>query len=221
MTYSELRKHLESQLYNILCVRMNTEKYIAEAVRRTYNCISKSTRKYLVKYSEDEIPFSVFNTTQYAVFLYHMSRVAYETDKNGENAEKFFCLNKILNSVDIFYAVELPSVWCGEHLLGSVLGRAKYSDYFFFYQGCTVGGSFKDGAINYPEIGEHVIMFSNSKILGRSKIGNNVIISANTYIINEDIPDNCIVFGQSPDIVIKKRSKEEMVKAQSVIWPIE
>ena len=83
---------------------------------------------------------------------------------------------------------------------GGVMGRAQYGDYFLYYQGCTVGGN----KSQYPVIGEHVTMFSNSKILGNSHIGNNVIISASTYIINQNIPDNSIVFGMSPDIIIKE-----------------
>ncbi len=47
-------------------------------------------------------------------------------------------------------------------------------------------------------------MFSNSKVLGESVIGNNVIIAANAYVINQNIPDNSIVFGQSPHNIIKE-----------------
>ncbi len=49
------------------------------------------------------------------------------------------------------------------------------------------------------------MMYSNSKVLGRSHIGDYVTLSANAYVINEDIPDNCMVFGQSPNLIIKKR----------------
>ena len=51
---------------------------------------------------------------------------------------KFYYLNKIMNSVEMFYEVELPSVFCCDHPLGSVMGRARYSDFFYFSQGCTV-----------------------------------------------------------------------------------
>lgn len=47
-------------------------------------------------------------------------------------------------------------------------------------------------------------MFSNSKILGGSHIGNHVIISANSYIKDQDVPDDTIVFGQSPNLVFKE-----------------
>ncbi len=115
-----------------------------------------------------------------------------------------YYLNKALNSVELFYEVELPEIWSCEHPLGSVMGKATYGDYFFFYQGCTVGGNFNhDGSIDYPHFKDHVIMFSNSKVLGNCYIGSNVMIAANVYIKDTDVPDDVIVFGQSPDLVFK------------------
>lgn len=89
------------------------------------------------------------------------------------------------------------------------MGRAKYGDGFFFYQGCTVGGTDgKNGEIYYPVLGENVQMFANSSILGRCNVGNNVKIGAGTLIKNEDIPSDSIVFGQSPHLIIKKQKHE-------------
>jgi serine O-acetyltransferase len=47
-------------------------------------------------------------------------------------------------------------------------------------------------------------MLSNSKIIGDSNIGDNVIIAANTYIKDTNIPNNSIVFGSSPNLVLKE-----------------
>lgn len=52
-------------------------------------------------------------------------------------------------------------------------------------------------------IGEKVIMYSNSKILGDSYIGDNCIIGANCYIKDSNIPNNTMVFGQYPNLIIK------------------
>lgn len=61
-------------------------------------------------------------------------------------------------------------------------------------------------------------MYANATILGNTIIGNNVIISADTYLINEVIPDNSIVFGKSPNIVIKEKSENEIKDLTSNIW---
>ena len=37
-------------------------------------------------------------------------------------------------------------------------------------------------------------MFPGSKVVGNVHVGNNVVIAANSVVIN-DIPDNCIVGG--------------------------
>lgn len=72
----------------------------------------------------------------------------------------------------------------------------------------------------YPEIGEYVIMYSNSKILGRTQIGNNVILSANSYVKDEIIPDNSVVFGMSPHLIIKPKTKEDIEEMYNNIWRI-
>jgi len=117
--------------------------------------------------------------------------------------DKIYYLNKILHGVDIYGEVELPSVFFFEHPLGMVLGRAKYGENFFAMQGCTIGGN----KGKYPTLGNNLKMYSDSKILGNCNIGNNVIIGANTYVKDFDIQDNIMVFGQSPNLILKKISK--------------
>lgn len=172
---------------------------IEEAKRQALESLSAFDNKY---FKEDINPF---NSVMYCNFLYWLGRQAFKRD-DRDLADKIYYLNKTLNNVELYYEIELPRHWNCEHPLGAVLGKAKYGDRFFFYQGCTVGGNHKGPDINYPVIGSNVWMYSNSKILGSSIIGNNVILSANAYVINERIPDNVMVFGQSPDLKIKKRS---------------
>ncbi len=100
----------------------------------------------------------------------------------------------------MFYQAELPDIFTFDHPLGAVMGRASYTNYFSFGQGCTVGNN--HGA--YPVFGESVFMLSDSKVIGRSKIGDNVIIAANAFVKDEVVPSGSIVFGQSPDLTIKE-----------------
>lgn len=119
-----------------------------------------------------------------------------------------------MHSVDWYYEIELPEYWGVEHTLGSVLGRAKYGKGFFIYQGCTVGGNKKI----YPELGENVILYANATVLGSSKIGNNVVISTGTTVKDESIPDCCLVFGQSPNLIIKRKDAAYMDELVSKFW---
>lgn len=139
------------------------------------------------------------------IFLYYLSNELFKRNICSGLCDKVYYLNKIMHSVDLFYAIELPQVFSAEHPLGAVMGRAKYSDGFFFYQGCTVGGTNDAlGNIYYPVIDVNCHMFANSSILGKCYIGKNVNIGAGSIVKNQDIPDNCTVFGQSPNLIIKK-----------------
>ena len=139
-------------------------------------------------------------------FLYYLSHLLYSQNIETTICDKIYYLNKVLNGVEIFYAIELPEWFGAEHPIGSVLGRAQYGKGFFFYHGCTVGASYdKQGKPIHPVIGTNVRMFANSSILGRCNIGDNVILSAGTTIINQDVPSNVIVYGRSPDLIFKER----------------
>lgn len=164
----------------------------------------EALRGFSNKYFKGSI--NPFNGVMYCNFLYRLSHDEY-IKGNTTVADKVYSLNKMLHGVDLFYGIDLPVHLSCEHPLGSVMGRAKYGEYFFFYQGCTVGGSWHRGELYYPVIGREVLMYSDSKILGNSHIGDHVILSANAYVINTDIPNDCIVFGQSPNLTIKKVNK--------------
>uniref|UniRef100_U9TJE2 Uncharacterized protein n=1 Tax=Rhizophagus irregularis (strain DAOM 181602 / DAOM 197198 / MUCL 43194) TaxID=747089 RepID=U9TJE2_RHIID len=89
----------------------------------------------------------------------------------------------------------MPNVFHLDHPIGSVLGRATYGENFTFSQNCTVGNN--KGI--FPKLGKNVTMHSGSKILGDSTIGDNVTISANCYIKDSSIPNDRVVFGESPN----------------------
>lgn len=163
------------------------------------------------------VHFSQYMSVQWMNFLYRLSHVLYE---NGCSiaADQVYYLNKVMHSNDWFYAIDLPVHFHCEHPLGSVLGRAEYGDYFFVYQGTTVGGNRSKGVLSYPTIGDNVIMYANSTILGDSHIGDNVVVSAETYIINETIPNNCIVFGKSPYLIIKSKTESVIKSYTQHIW---
>lgn len=183
-------------------------------IRAEYNF---SHRKGSIFESDGQVAFHVTHSVQYAVFLCTYANQLY-SDGYQDAADKVYYLNKVMNSVDWFYAVQFPTIWSAEHPLGSVVGRATMGDHLFLYQGTTIGGNRKNGKLSYPVLGDYVLMYANSKILGDTHIGSNVIVSANTNLLNESIPDNCIVFGQSPNIVVKQKSKNEIRRMMEHLW---
>lgn len=148
--------------------------------------------------------FNPFHSVQWMIFLYYIAHKIYKKGSRTKVCDKLYYLNKIMNGLDMFYAIELPKHFGAEHPVGTVMGRAQYGDYFFFYQGCTVGGFHKkDGSIAYPVIGDNVKMFANSTIIGSCHIGKGAKIGAGALVKNQDIPENAVVFGQSPNLIIK------------------
>lgn len=175
-----------------------------------YN-FSQSENKYFTFYENGEryTRFNPYHSVQYMIFLYYLSHALYVDGKSTLLCDKIYYLNKVLNGMDLFYAIELPDFFGAEHPVGSVMGRASYSDGFFFYQCCFVGGT-KDkitGKDVYPTLGKNVRMYANSAILGNCKVGNNVNIGAGAVVKDEDIPDDVNVFGESPNLIIKKRKR--------------
>jgi serine O-acetyltransferase len=167
--------------------------------RCEYNFL-KNENKYYSRNSETY--FSPYHSGQYTVFLYYFSNTIFKEEKDYlKLADKIYYLNRTMNGCDLFYEVELPEIFSLDHPLGSVMGRAKFGNYFAFSQTCTVGNNNNI----FPVIGEHVTMSVNSMILGDSKIGNNVILGAGACVKDQDVPDNSMVFGNSPNLIIKNR----------------
>lgn len=215
----ELLNLVRNQLYSnwsgIVTLSDGDLENVQEALGRLEKSFTKVKSDYFHK--DGEVSFHIEHSVQYMMFLYFLSNSLYRAGK-ADKASLVYYQNKIMNSVELFYAVEMPEYFCAEHPVGSVLGKASYGDYFFFYQGCTVGGNQKGTEIKYPIIGKYVTMYSNSKILGDCHIGNNVIISANTYVKDTDIPDNSIVFGQYPSLIIKKNQEIKLESIRKHLW---
>ncbi|MDD3326654.1 MAG: hypothetical protein PHW25_06180 [Zoogloea sp.] len=172
-----------------------------EALKRVENCFSYSKNKYYRK--EGNVFFSAYHSGQYSIFLYFLARQVFLDSPGARSlADRLYYLNKALNGFDLYYEVTMPDVFYLDHPVGSVMGRAIYGEHFSFSQQCTVGNN--KGV--YPTIGVNVKMLSGSKILGGCNVGDNVIISANAYVKDQDVPANSLVFGSSPNLVFKSRT---------------
>lgn len=178
------------------------DDFMEEVVKNLANDFSYNRNKYFSL--DDDIFINLYNSLHLFKLLYALSNQAY---KQGFSllSDKLYLVNKIVNGCDVYGGVKLPEIYHLDHPVGTVLGRAEYGNYFTFQQGCTVGG---DRGLVYPKIGENVRLYANASIIGDCKIGNNVFIASNSHVKNEDVPDNCLVFGTSPNLIIKIKSSE-------------
>ena len=170
------------------------------ALFKAEKCFCPNPNKYY--HRNGETYFNPFHSGQYTIFLYFFSREVFLFG-NTLLADKIYYLNKIMNSCDLFYEVELPSFFSLDHPQGTVIGRAKYSDGFTFAQYSTVGNN--KGI--YPVIVKNCRMCMNSAIIGNCHIGDNVTIGAGCLVKDIDIPSDSLVFGQSPNLIIKKKKE--------------
>lgn len=167
-------------------------------IKRLEKCFAPNPNKY---YSRDgETYFNPFHSGQYCIFLYFLSNEVWKAG-NSLLADKIYYLNKIMNGFDMFYQVELPEFFILDHPVGSVIGRGHYSNGFSFGQNCTVGNN--KGI--YPTLGENFRMCANSTILGNCHVGDNVTLGAGALVKDQDIPSNSLVFGHSPNLIIKTK----------------
>lgn len=197
---------LTKQLNNMFEILNQEERnMIHEAVQNSYKKYTEHIQRLVVKGFERLNPY---HSGQYCIFLYTISRQLYQEQNSMQLADRVYYLNKIMNGIDLYYQVELKSPYYFEHPVGTVLGKARYGEKFTVYQGCTVGGIHKGVSdFVYPDIGDNVMMFSHSSLIGACTVGNNVILASNTIVKNENIPDNVLVFGQSPTLVFKENNK--------------
>jgi serine O-acetyltransferase len=166
------------------------QPYMKDALARTQLCFSGIEKK---KFRDGgRVMFNYLHPDHYAMFLYLLANTVSRRDRADPLAFRLFYLNKVLHGLDIYHDTELPEVFQFMHPLGTVLGHAKYGNFFCVYQGCSVGS---DEDRVFPELGDHVVLYAGASVIGRSRIGNNVVIGAHSLILNTDIPDNKVVLA--------------------------
>lgn len=92
------------------------------------------------------------------------------------------------------------------HAGGIVINNsAKIGKNFTIMQNCTIGSVYgPNGGV--PIIGDNVVMCAGSIVIGKVKVGNNVMIGAGA-VVTKDIPDNAVVVGVPARIVSYEGAK--------------
>lgn len=188
---------------------------IDRALKRLEYCLSWSNMKHNKNFA-DEIVFNPLHSGHCAIFLYFLSKEAGK--EGGTWSHMLAYLNKMMNGLELSPFVDMPNYFFLEHPLGTILGRAKYGDGFFCMQGGTVGAKNGREPLEFPEFGRNVLMMAHSACLGNAHIGNNVIFSFGSMIMNENVPDNSIIFGRSPNAKIVTIAPEKMKKKIAIYW---
>lgn len=141
--------------------------------------------------------FDPLHSSQYATFLYYLANSLWRERQDERVCTKLFYLNKALNGFECFYDNDLPEIFFIGHTVGIVLVRNRYPNYFVIYQNSTVG---KNNGVA-PELGEGLIMFPNTAVIGGCRIGARTALSQGTSLIDADTPGDCVVHRNGRELV--------------------
>jgi len=99
---------------------------------------------------------------------------------------------KSLTGVDIHPKAKIGVPFCIDHGVGTVIGEtAVIGNGCMLYHGVTLGAKHlkereQEGVDRHPKLGDNVIIYSNTTILGNLKIPAGLIIGANKFIKKQE-----------------------------------
>ena len=164
--------------------------------------------------SKEEVIFSYPGL--YAIFVYRVAHELYES--------KVPLIPRIMSEyahgatgIDINPGAQIGEYFFIDHGTGVVVGETSIiGDNVKLYQGATLGALSPAGmATNpnvrrHPKVGNNVVIYANSTLLGgATEIGDNVIVGGNAFLTSSVEPDT-IVSVKTPELTFRgKRRKEE------------
>jgi serine O-acetyltransferase len=174
------------------------EQAMPSALRRVQHCID-AVRMW------PSGEFDHLHSSQYCQFLYYLAHTVWKGTGDRALCNKLFGLNKALNGIDLFYEIEMPEVFFIGHSVGIVLAKATYGERLVLYQGCTVGKNHGQA----PVLGNEVVMFPGSRVLGGSVLGNGTIVAQGVSVVNRQIPGQCLVFsGSNGELTLRPAGRD-------------
>ena len=117
-------------------------------------------------------------------------------------------ISRFLTGVEIHPGAKIGKGFFIDHGMGVVIGEtAEIGENCVLFHNVTLGGTGKHRGKRHPTIGDNVMIGTGAILLGPIQVGNNVKIGANTFILMNDIPDNCTVVG-TPGKIIRLNNKK-------------
>ena len=177
--------------------------HVDVALERLEHCFLRVRRRGY--FDGTSATFDHLYTDQYAAFLWFMGNTIHKAGGDRSVATKCYALNKALHGLDVYFEVELPSVFCFQHPVGTVIGRAKLSDYLFVYQNVNIGGSVD---LDYPTLGTGVVLFNGAAVTGATSLGDNVWVGPQAQVKSGVVPSSSLVFGSGPSLITKAATRD-------------
>lgn len=209
----DLLDYTASQLNNFFPDRNRVDlhgyhSHVDSALDRLHYCFKHVAFERYFK--NNETIFNHLYADHYLMYLWFLANTIWREEADDMLASKLYYLNKSLHGLDCMYTTKLPDIFLIFHGVGTMLGKANYSDYFVTLQGCTVG-SHKG---KYPTFGKGVALTANSSAIGECNFGHRATISTRTTVFNKDIPEDYTAFTDFENGTIKMKESRECYAQQ-------
>jgi serine O-acetyltransferase len=153
----------------------------------------------------------IFHPRSFPIILIRLSQYFYKYKITKPFSYIFSLLNIIIFSIEVTPRCKIGEGLFIPHSLGTVIGATKIGKNCTLFQGVTLGAKYADLEFteeSRPIVLDNVTIGAGAKVLGGITIGNNVIIAANSLVINS-IPDNVTVVGVPATIYKNDRVVEK------------
>ncbi len=159
------------------------EAHVDAALERMHVCVNAC-----VPWRADQ--FNVLQSSQHCIFLYYLSNTIWRESGETSAPTRLFLMNKAFNGIDLFYEIAMPAEFYIGHSVGIVLAKATYGNRLVLYQNSTIGRH-KD---RIPVIGDGVVVYPNSAIIGRCDVGAGAVVSQGTSVLDATIPPGQLAY---------------------------
>ena len=203
ITREELVGYLTAQLNNAFPdqrqgdVAAGIDRDLDESLDRLKTCID-AVRMWTPN------TFDYLHSSQHCILVYYLSNTIWRNREDERLCTKLFGLNKALHGFDCFYNTVLPDRFFIGHSVGIVLARVSFADYLVLYQNATVGKNHGQG----PVLGQGVVLYPNSAIIGDCRIGARSIIGQGCSVIDQDTPGDTYVFSNGGQLAFKDPKRD-------------
>ena len=135
------------------------------------------------------------------IILYRLARELFL--KGNEACDDVAVLGRFLSGYEIYYSAEIGEGLKINHGIGTVIGaRVVIGKQVTLHHGITLG----DKNAGRPTLGDHIIIYPNSIIIGNIRIGDHSKIAAGAIVIH-DVPGHTTVAGNPARIISNKKNK--------------
>lgn len=121
-------------------------------------------------------------------------------------------ISRFWTGIEIHPGARIGKGFFIDHGMGVVIGETtEIGDNCVLFHNITLGGTGKHKGKRHPTLGNNVMVGTGAILLGPIKVGNNVKIGANTFILMQDVPDNTTVAG-TPGRIVKINGQSVSIK---------